>query len=495
MQKVAPETEENSVNQTTPAANTDSGDTQETKTVDENNPASKPKDTDTSTGDSSSDANSEKPPRPDPANGKYGRNFADPVKPNEDKSKRNEFLKKEYVDTYDKEKAYDEANSEKDKQEILAQMGSNSPGDGNAAPGDKTAPGGDTEGGEKKSGLAEMLQSDKMGNMLEVSDASSDVASLGFGISDMKGGSEKNSNIASIVTNLAGLLTGGVSTYRDVKDAQAAKRGGNKGELHSNNLSVAADLFGMGSNATGVVGSSLKAAGLDEDEISGKVGDSLGAVGNILSMSGSADRVRRQNSSLSKLRAIKNSDTASAEEKALAKNYSKATKAKRWASGFETGAGVANTIASGFSLAGDFVGNEALSSILSVVGTVIGLLGRGLSLLGGKLEDRRKSKNKDSIVDAYVAEEKNKVERHGSVDAEGELTDIEKENIAIARMGLDVSEFTEKSQKQTLKDEIFRHIGDIRVDAAKRNPKLLNVMGLADNASDEVIRDALGFEE
>jgi len=582
------EIEEKPVDQTTPPITDNNGDPPVTTTDDENNPAPEPLDTGTSTDESSSDTdleegspdtdseegssdtNSEEsssstdpenPPPPDPAKGKFGRTFSDPVKPDGDKKKRNEFLKKEYVDTYDKEKEYDEAQSEEEKQKILEQMGKPAPGGGpdpggnpggTPAPGNAPAPeggaltaggapapGGDPGGGPAPGNapapadrgigakIADSLQSDGLGTAMDITDAASDVTGLGLDINkfvkdtklnqakeiaekdnateeekkayqdaqEASNKAERDANIGSIVTNSVGLITGGIGTYRDVKEAQEAKANGNISDTHSNNLAIAADAFGLGSNAAGVIGSSLGLAGKDENEISGKIGDGLGAVGNILSMSGSADKVRRQNKSLNQLKAITNSDTASAEKKTLAKDYSEATKVKRWGSGFETGAGVANTIASGFSLASDFVGNDTIGAILGIVGTVIGLLGKGLSWFGGKMEDKKKTQNKDSIVDKFVAEETRRVERHGTVEEEGELTDVEKENIAIARMGIDISDFSAENQKEAFKDEIFAHIGDLRVEAARQDTELLSIMGLADNASDEVIRDALGYGE
>ncbi len=492
-------------NENTPVTVTDNG----------NDPAPQPNDTNTSTSNSpsttdtngsSSSTDPEDTPQPESPNGKFGMNFTSSVKSEFDgdgklknKDERNEFLKKEYVDTYEKEQEYDEADSDNLRESIKSEMSVAAQGGGaGGAPPPGGNPGANPAPDDKGllSSIDEGVRSDTMGTVLDAVDTANDAVSLGFDISDAAGGSEKASNIGSIATNTVGLATGGINTYRDIKDTIDASKNENRSAVLSGSLKAAGDVFGVGSSISGIAGGALGLQGKDKNDVAGKTGDILGAVGNFLSAGSTGVDLYRQNKSIDDVTALaEEEDLDHKDRKALSEDYTKATKAKRLGSIFSMGAGIADIAASGFSIASDFVGDDTISSILGVVGTAIGLLGKGLGWLGGFKENQRKKQNKDSIVDKYVADEMKKVKRHGSVDAEGELSDVEKENIAIARMGCDVTEFTEESRKEAFKDEIFKHIGDIRVEAAKHDTQLLNAMGLADNADDEVIRDALGYGE
>ncbi len=484
-------------NENTPVTVTDNG----------NDPAPQPNDTNTSTsnspsttdtnGSSSSNDPGNSPP-PDPEQGKFGRTFADPEKPDGDKNKRNEFLKKEYVDTYEKEQEYDEADSDNLRESIKSEMSVAAQGGGaGGAPPPGGNPGANPAPDDKGflSSIDEGVRSDTMGTVLDAADTANDAVSLGFGISDAAGGSETASNIGSIATNSVGLATGGINTYRDIRDTIDASKNENSSAVLSGSLKAGGDILGGGSNISGIIGSAKDLNGQNSKDAK-KAGSILGAVGNLLSAGSTGVDLYRQNKSINEVTALaKNEDPSHKDRKALSEDYTEATKAKRLGSKFSMGKNAADITASIFSIASDFVGDDTISSILGVVGTAIGLLGKGLGWLGGFKESQRKKQNKDSIVDKYVADEMKKVKRHGSVDAEGELSDVEKENIAIARMGCDVTEFTEESRKEAFKDDIFKHIGDIRVEAAKHDTDLLKAMGLAENADDEVIRDALGYGE
>ena len=446
---------------------------------------------------------------------KFGRTFADRSQYKD----RNKFIQKEYVDTYAAEKDYDKETAKQDAKEEdkAAKLGAienaakadpeaKTEPEAKAEPETKAEPEAkaepevktESEASDKTSALNESLEKLlKSGELNKLSDDANAPSDTKNDAADdktktvdenaSKAGDDKN-DINSIITD-----SGIISDSEKASDDAAA---GKVGEKHANNLAIAADTFGAAGEVTNLAGDKLSKAGVEE-KVTGKISGSLNVVGSILGMSGHADRVRRQNQAISKLKGNVKDNAQNKDEKRkskLSKDYIRAARAKRFSSGFETGAGVANVIAGGLGLAGEFVNDKTLSAIFGAISSVIGMMAKGLSFLGGALEKNRNKKNKDAVVKEYIDSKVKNVKQHGTTEQEGQdLSDTEKENIVIARMGIKVEKFDDEGVREQSKDEIFKRIGLKRVKQARQEKEFLATIGLKESASDDAILEALGY--
>lgn len=323
---------------------------------------------------------------------------------------------------------------------------------------------------------------------------------------------KKQAGYASIATNFTGMIMSLMSACNDGAQIKNDKIDGKTGEKHSNNLNLASDIFCMGSKATSLTGNVVSAAN-GKEKVTGILGSSLGAIGSFLGMSAHADRVRRQNQAISELKKDPQYSTDNHEKHGLAEDYKRAAQAKRFGSGFETGAGVFNIISSGLGIASDSISavsedsdqnSKKLSAILGLASTVVGLISRGLSFIGGRLENSRKKKNKVTAVNEYFNAEINDIDsvRNSEVT---DLSEDEKDNIVIARLGINVDDFSEQNAREQNKDEIFKRICIKRVKQARENPDFMETIGFkidpenptdaGKQASDDAILEALGYAD
>ena len=385
----------------------------------------------------------------------------------------------------------------------------------------------------KSSKAKEFVNSDKMGYLLTGADALTDLHGLATASKSAaddaredkkiaalpekerkaaeeardarKAEEEKQIDAGAIVTNSINTVTGGINTYRDIVSFKEDEGKGKVGERYTNTASTIADGLGAASSATGVVGELFK--NRDKNKVAGKVGDIAGGTGNFINMTGQSDKVRRQNSSISSMKKIseKGGDGApksDRQRKKAADQYIDFTRAGRYESGFGTAASVLDTISSGLSIAGDFMGKDnPLSAVMEILGPILSLISKGLNLIGGFTANKSADTRREKTVNAYFEHKKQKImEETTHPEADKELLEQHPDyidNIIIARMGLPMDNIASDSQKSSRQKEIFNAICKRRAAVIQVNPDMMKDIGVDPNNQnkEEAILEALGYEE
>ena len=439
-------------------------------------------------------------------------------------------LKKKYVDNY--KKSADKGDDKKDAEEAAKEKksenttggenantanagGENTPAaDGAAAPAAEGAAAPAAEGGDKKT-FKEFMNSDGLGNAMTITDALADGASFGGAAADMKQAIEqkksgenpfsdenkdkrKAGGITSLVGNAANTATGAVNTYRDIQGAMDDKKKGKVGAADANFFNVAGDITGTAGSLLGTVNS------ITDNDTVGLIGDAAGFAGSGFSTVGAGLQYSQQKKSM---KAMDKYETKAAEEgatkddkrrKKAANMYKKQTSAKQNETRYGIGSGIVDMISGGLSIASDILGDGFLSMAFSMLTPLLGLLSKGLGLIGSKKADSAAGANHAEIVNNYIANKVTKIEQE-SKDNNDNLSKEQMENIAIARLGVPVDNIAGGSVKDGKQQDIFNAICKRRAKVLMQDnmKEIVSEMGIdpKNPNREEAILEALGYEE